>query len=60
MSLHHGIDFLWWLGYGEEFGLTEPLILDLSIITIKFGVEFKINIASIIGIAVALIIYRKT
>ncbi len=57
---HHGVDFLWWLGYGQEFGFTEPLVLNLSIITLTFGAEFKINIASIIGIAIALFIYRKT
>ncbi len=55
-----GVDFLWWLGYGKNFGLTEPLILDLSIITLTLGAQFKINIASIIGIAIALFIYRKT
>ena len=53
-----GVDFLWWLGYGKNFGLTEPLILDLSIITLTLGAQFKINIASIIGIAIALFIYR--
>ena len=25
------IDFLWWLAYGENFGLSQPLQLDLSI-----------------------------
>ena len=55
-----GVDFLWWLGYGQNFGLSSPIVLDLSIITLTFGMQFKINIASIIGIAVALIIYRKT
>lgn len=59
-ELASGIDFLWWLGYGESFGLSEPLVLDLSIISLSFGVQFKINIASIIGIAIALFIYRKT
>ena len=54
-----GIDFLWWLGYGESFGLTEPIVLDLSIITLTFGIQMKINIASIIGMAIALFIYRK-
>ena len=47
-------------GYGENFGLTQPLVLDLSIISLTFGIQFKINIASIIGIAIALFIYRKT
>lgn len=59
-ELASGIDFLWWLGYGESFGLTEPIVLDLSIITITFGLHMKINIASIIGMAIALFIYRKT
>ena len=53
------IDFLWWLGYGESFGLTSPLELDLSVIKITFGLVFKINIASIIGMALAIFIYRK-
>ena len=26
------VDFLWWLDYGESFGLTAPLELDLNII----------------------------
>lgn len=47
-------------GYGENFGLAQPVVLDLSIISFSFGVQFKINIASIIGIAIALFIYRKT
>ncbi len=58
-ELASGIDFLWWLGYGESFGLTEPIVLDLSIITLTFGIQMKINIASIIGMAIALFIYRK-
>lgn len=53
------VDFLWWLGYGESFGLTSPLELDLNIIKITFGLVFKINIASIIGMALAIFIYRK-
>lgn len=53
------VDFLWWLGYGESFGLTEPLKLDLNIINITFALSFKINIASIIGMAIAIFIYRK-
>lgn len=53
------IDFLWWLGYGENFGLTEPLQLDLNIINITFALSFKLNIASILGMAIAIFIYRK-
>ncbi len=53
------IDFLWWLGYGQTFGLTDPLVLDLKVLTLTFALQFKINIASIIGVAVALFVYRK-
>lgn len=53
------VDFLWWLGYGETFGLSSPLELDLSVIKITFGLMFKINISSIIGMALAVFIYRK-
>lgn len=53
------VDFLWWLGYGKSFGLTAPLELDLSIIKITFALVFKINIASIIGMAISIFIYRK-
>ena len=53
------VDFLWWLGYGESFGLKSPIVLDLSVITITFGLIFKLNIASIIGMAIAIFIYRK-
>lgn len=53
------VDFLWWLGYGESFGLTEPLELNLSILQISFGFVFQINVASIIGLLVAMLIYKK-
>ena len=53
------IDFLWWLGYGESFGLTSLLELDLNIIKITFALAFKINISSIIGLVLAVFIYKK-
>lgn len=53
------INGLWWLGYGQSFGLESPLVLNLSIITLTFALMFKINIASIIGMAIAIFIYKK-
>lgn len=50
---------IWWLGYAQEFGLTQPVSLDLSILKISFGFSVRISIASIIGIAIALLVYRK-
>ena len=58
-ELTKGVDFLWWLSYSKEFGLSTPLQLDLSIIKLTFAISFKINIASIIGMLLAILIYRK-
>lgn len=58
-QLAGSVNFLWWLSYGQEFGLTEPIVLDLSIVRLTFGLELQINIASIIGMAMAIFIYRK-
>lgn len=49
----------WWLSYAMEFGLTQPLTLDLSILKLSFSLLFKINIASIVGMGIAIFIYRK-
>ena len=58
-ELASNVSFLSWLSYGEEFGLATPIQLDLNVITLTFGLMFKINIASIIGIILAIFIYKK-
>ena len=58
-ELAGNVNWLWWLSFGEEFGLENPFILNLSIISITFAFKIKINIASIIGLAIAIFIYRK-
>ena len=47
-----------WLNYGQSFGLSAPLILDLGIMSVTFGMSIKITIASILGIEAAIVIYR--
>ena len=46
------------LSFGETFGLTSPVVLDLGILTITFALTIKITIASIVGIILGIIIYR--
>lgn len=53
------VDWLWWLAFGQEFGLESPIVLNLSVLKITFALMVKINIASIIGMAIAIFIYRK-
>ena len=47
-----------WLNYGQTFGLTNPVTLDLGILIITFGLTIKITIASIIGVIIGILIYR--
>ncbi|WP_251496308.1 DUF4321 domain-containing protein [Otoolea muris] len=57
-SLASGIPWLSWLNFGETFGLTDPLKLDFGILVITFGLTIRITMASIIGVLVAILVYR--
>lgn len=46
------------MNFGQTFGLTNPLILDFGILSITSALTIKITIASILGIVIALLIYR--
>lgn len=54
-----GVPWLWWLSYAQSFGLETPVVLDLSVIKITFGLMFNINIASILGMILSIFIYKK-
>lgn len=58
-ELAGNVNGLWWLSFGQEFGLESPFILNLSIISLTFAFTIKINIASIVGMAIAIFLYRK-
>lgn len=58
-KLASSVPWLWWLSFEQEFGLENPLVLDLSILKLTFGLMFKINVASIIGMILAVFIYKK-
>ena len=58
-KLAGSISWLWWLSYEQGFGLESPIILDLNVLKITFGFAIKINIASIIGMVLAIFIYKK-
>lgn len=52
------ISGLGWLSYGQTFGFESPIVLNLGVLVITFGLTIKITIASIIGIIVAAFIYH--
>ena len=53
-SLAANVSGLSWLNYGQAFGLENPL----GLVVLTFGLTIKITIASIIGIVLAILIYR--
>ncbi len=57
-SMADGIPWLAWLNFGQAFGLDTPFVLNLGVLVITFGLTIRITMASIIGVAMALVIYR--
>ena len=58
-KLASSVSWLWWLSYEQQFGLETPMVLDLSVLKLTFGLMFKINVASIVGMLLAVFIYKK-
>ena len=56
--LAQGTSALSWLSYGQSFGLDEPVVLNLGLLVLTFGLQVKITVASIIGVITAVFIYR--
>ena len=47
-----------WLNYGQAFGLSSPVELDMGFILLTFGLKIHITIASVIGVILSLIVYK--
>ena len=56
--LASGVSALSWLDYGMNFGLANPIKLDIGVMVLTFGLTIKFTVASIIGIIIAAIIYH--
>ncbi len=57
-QLTSGVSGLSWLSFGKTFGLENPIVLDLGVLILTFGLKIRFTIASIIGVILAAIIYR--
>ena len=53
-----GISWLKWLSYGLEFGTETPLVLNLNLLQLTFGISIKITVSMILFIALSLLLGR--
>ena len=44
---------------GPTIGLTSPATLDLRLLSITFGIAFKVNVVGVLGILIATLIVRR-
>ncbi|TCK98083.1 uncharacterized protein DUF4321 [Natranaerovirga hydrolytica] len=58
-ELAEGSTYFNWLNYGGTFGMNTPFNLNLGVILLEFKIAFDITIASLLGIAIAIFVYRK-
>ncbi|MGI6344871.1 MAG: DUF4321 domain-containing protein [Bacillota bacterium] len=53
-------DFLPFLNISSRaYGLTSPLVLNLEMFSLTLGFSVKLSVAGLIGLALALLIYRS-
>ena len=53
------VDWLSWLSYGQTFGIQNPFVLNMNVLSLTFAFSININIASIIGLGIAIFLYKK-
>lgn len=46
------------LNYGQSFGLSSPMVLNLGFFVLTFGLTIHITIASVLGVVISLVVYR--
>jgi hypothetical protein len=57
--LGDNINALGFLKNTYTIGMSTPMLIDLKVLSVTFGLNFNVNIMSIIGIVLAIILYRK-
>lgn len=57
--LGNNVNALRFLKSTYTIGMSKPMLIDFKVLAVTFGINFNINIMSIIGIVLAIILYRK-
>jgi len=46
------------LNYGQSFGMSNPVELNMGFIVLTFGLRIQITISSVLGMLISLVIYK--
>lgn len=58
-TIFENVPYCSWLNYGKSFGFSQPVVLDFDIIVFSFALSLKFTISGIIGLIIAIIVYKK-
>lgn len=58
-AVGNSFNFLSFFKNFYSIGMSEPVVLNLKVMVLTLGINFSINIMTIIGIIMAIILYRK-
>lgn len=58
-SFAEHINYLKWLNFGYSFGMKAPIAIDLKVIYFQFQALLDISIASLLGVAISIFIYKR-
>lgn len=56
VELTAGIPALAWLAFGLDFGTAAPLTLNLTVLSLTFGLSVRITVSTIIFVALSLLL----
>lgn len=53
-----GMPFLSWLAFGVDFGLESPLVLNLGVMSLTFGISIQLTLSTVIFVILSLLLGR--
>lgn len=57
--LGRNVKVLSFLKVAHPIGTSSPFVLNLKVVDLTFGINFYINIMTIVGVILAILLYRK-
>lgn len=58
-AIGNSLSFLSLFKNSYSVGMSQPMVLNLKVMVLTLGINFRINIMTILGIIMAIILYRR-